>query len=69
MNIADLSLDGVGGGGSSGHKQSVNKHHKSAAGRRMEAWAALKRNARRNQKKNKLHFFPFLQVMQFVWIY
>lgn len=38
MNIANLSLDSVGGwGGSSGHKHSVNKHHKSAGGRRMEA--------------------------------
>lgn len=43
MNIANLSLDSVGGRKkgeekkSSGHKQSVNKHHKSAGGRRMEA--------------------------------
>lgn len=35
MNIANLSLDSV-GRESSGHKQSVNKHRKSARGRRKE---------------------------------
>lgn len=35
MNIANLSLDSV-GRESSGHKQGVNKHRKSARGRRKD---------------------------------